>query len=284
MRVLRSGVILFTAVLVTCLAFAQQDREGCQDYPGISRMPNFYLDECTSKQFEGANFPVGPKGKEASQRQEGRFFRLAYYQKSNTPAASKLQIIRNLQNAARNAGGQIMADQRGDNWYNTTLKLGQGGKETWVLVEARDDSYALTIVEKEIMQQEVSIDADAMGGSLEESGKVALYGIYFDSGKSVVKAESDPTLAEIAKLLQQKPLLKLFVVGHTDMVGDATANLRLSQDRAQAVITALTNRYAVAATRLKAFGAGPYVPVASNSNEEGRAKNRRVELVQVTTR
>lgn len=128
------------------------------------------------------------------------------------------------------------------------------------------------------------MDAGAMGGSLNETGKVALYGIYFDTGKSVLKPESDLTLAEIAKLLKQNSLLNVFIVGHTDMVGDPAANLRLSQDRAQAVIAALTSRYGVASTRLQPFGAGPYAPVASNKTEEGRAKNRRVELVEFTTR
>lgn len=281
---LRSGAILLATLLLASFAFAQSDREGCKDYPAISRMPNFYLDKCSTKQFDAAAFPVGPKGKEVEQQQEGRYFYLGYYQKENTPSVSMLQIIRNLQNAARNAGGQVMADQQGGNWYNTTLKLSQPGKETWVLVEARDDNYALTIIEKQAMQQEVSMDAGAMGGSLSEAGKVALYGIYFDTGKSVLKPESDPTLAEIAKLLKQNSLLNVLIVGHTDMVGDPAANLRLSQDRAQAVIAALTSRYAVATTRLQPFGAGPYAPVASNKTEEGRAKNRRVELVEFTTR
>ncbi|MDE2183517.1 MAG: OmpA family protein [Alphaproteobacteria bacterium] len=267
------------SLLLAPSAFAQADRQGCKDYPGISRMPNFYLDQCTAKQFDAAKFPVGPKDKEVDQQQEGRYFYLAYYQKQNAPASSMLQIIRNLQNAARSAGGQVMADQQGGNWYDTTLKLNKAGKETWIQVEARDDNYALTIIEKQAMAQDVTMDARAMGGALGESGKVALYGIYFDTAKSVVKPESDPTLAEIAKLLKQNPALKVFIVGHTDMVGDAASNVRLSQARAQAVIAALTGRYGVAAARLKPFGAGPYAPVASNKSEEGRAKNRRVELV-----
>jgi len=277
-----STVLVAMIVLASC-AFAQSDREGCKDYPGISRMPNFYLDECTDKQFDAAKFAVGPKGKEVEQEVEGKYFYRAYYQKENAPASSMLQIIRNLQNAALSAGGQVMADQRGGNWYNTTLKLSKPGKEVWVLVDARDDYYALTIVEKQAMAQEVAMDANAMGGSLDDTGKVALYGIHFDTGKSIVKPESDPTLAEIAKLLKHKPLLKVFIVGHTDMVGDPAANLRLSQDRAQAVIAALTSRFGIAAARLKPFGAGPYAPVGSNKTEAGRAKNRRVELVEFTT-
>jgi len=112
---------------------------------------------------------------------------------------------------------------------------------------------------------------------------VAIYGIYFDSGKSVVKPESDATLKEIAKLLASDSSLRLWVVGHTDGVGELTANLQLSRARARAVAEALSSRYGVAASRLSADGAGPLAPVATNRTEEGRAKNRRVELVDLRT-
>jgi outer membrane protein OmpA-like peptidoglycan-associated protein len=282
-RLARTTAVLLASLLFASPAFAQADRQGCKDYPAISRMPNFYLDKCDTKQFDAAKFPVGPTGQVVDQQQEGRYFSLAYYQKNNAPAVSMLQIVRNLQNAARAAGGQVMADQQGSNWYNTTLKLDKAGKETWVLVEARDDSYELTIIEKQAMQQDVTISAAAMGSALGETGKVALYGIYFDTAKSDLKPESDPTLGEIAKLLKQNAQLKVFIVGHTDMVGDPAANLRLSQARAQSVIAALTSRYGIVAARLKPFGAGPYAPVASNKTDEGRAKNRRVELVEIAT-
>ena len=283
-RLLRGATILFAMLLLAPSAFAQSDREGCKDYPGISRMPSFYLDKCEIKQFDSANFPVGPKGKEVDQPQEGRYFQFGYFLREKTLSVSMLQIIRNLQNAARKAGGQVMADQQGGNWYNTTLRLNQAGKEAWVLVEARDDSYALTIIEKQAMQQEVSMDANAMGSSLDDTGRVALYGIYFDTGKSMLKPESDSTLAEIAKLLRQKPLLKVFIVGHTDMVGDPAMNVKLSQARAQSVVAELAAKHGIAAARLTPFGAGPYAPVASNRDEDGRAKNRRVELVEIATK
>lgn len=91
-------------------------------------------------------------------------------------------------------------------------------------------------------------------------------------------------MGEIAKLLKSQPDLKVFVVGHTDMVGDAAANVKLSQARAQAVISALVTKHGIAATRLTPFGAGPYAPVATNRTDEGRAKNRRVELVEIAVK
>jgi outer membrane protein OmpA-like peptidoglycan-associated protein len=130
------------------------------------------------------------------------------------------------------------------------------------------------------MAQEVVADAAALKNDLGSSGHVAVYGIYFDTNRSEVKPESEPALAEIAKLLAQDPGLKLKVVGHTDMTGGLAANLELSEARAEAVIQALVARHGVAAARLEGHGVGPLAPVASNDTEEGRARNRRVELVK----
>jgi outer membrane protein OmpA-like peptidoglycan-associated protein len=108
---------------------------------------------------------------------------------------------------------------------------------------------------------------------------VAVYGIYFDTGKSDLKPESEEAIAEIAKLLKGDTDLKLYVVGHTDNVGALDANMKLSGSRAEAVLQALVRTHGIAASRLKSFGNGPYAPVATNDTDEGRAKNRRVELV-----
>ena len=134
------------------------------------------------------------------------------------------------------------------------------------------------------MAQEVTIDAAAMASSIADTGSVAIYGINFDTAKSDIKPESEPAIDEIAKLLTSNPALKVFIVGHTDMVGDAVANVRLSQARAQSVINELVTKHAIAAARLLAFGNGPYAPVATNKTDEGRARNRRVELVEIATR
>ena len=109
---------------------------------------------------------------------------------------------------------------------------------------------------------------------------MAVYGIYFDTGKATLKPESDAALAEIAKLLTADTALKLNVVGHTDNAGSLDANMKLSQARAEAVAKALTRRHGIAASRLKSFGVASLAPVASNDSEDGRAKNRRVELVK----
>ncbi len=139
---------------------------------------------------------------------------------------------------------------------------------------------ALDVVDASSLKQNmVSVSASEMSRAMASSGRIALYGILFDTARAEIKTESQPALQEIAKLLKSDPGLKLRVVGHTDNQGALEANIALSKRRAEAVTAALANTYGVAANRLSAFGVADLAPVASNSGEEGRAKNRRVELV-----
>lgn len=139
----------------------------------------------------------------------------------------------------------------------------------------------LDIVEAAPMEQKmVTVDAGAMAKSIAAQGTIALYGIYFDTDKAELKPESGPTLEEIAKLLQGDAGLRLYVVGHTDGVGGYDYNMDLSRRRAQAVVQELVSKYAVAGSRLRSAGVGFLAPVGSNEDEEGRALNRRVELVK----
>ncbi len=139
----------------------------------------------------------------------------------------------------------------------------------------------LDLVEAAPLEQKmVTVDASAMAKSIAAQGTIALYGIYFDTDKAELKPESGPTLEEIAKLLQGDAGLKLYVVGHTDGVGGFDYNMDLSKRRAQAVVQELAGKYGVAGGRLKSAGVGFLAPVGSNEDEEGRALNRRVELVK----
>ena len=139
---------------------------------------------------------------------------------------------------------------------------------------------ALEIVEIAGMQQQmVTVSASDMSKAMAATGRVALYGILFDTNKADIKPESKAALVEIDKLLKAEPTLKLRVVGHTDNQGGLDANIGLSKRRAEAVNAALVSQYGIAASRLSAFGVADLAPVASNVSEEGRAKNRRVELV-----
>lgn len=147
--------------------------------------------------------------------------------------------------------------------------------------KARRGAYAaLDIVQVGVMQQAmVTVSASEMSKSMASTGRVALYGMLFDTGKSDLKPESKLAVEEIAKLLKSEPNLKLRVVGHTDNQGSLDSNIALSKRRAEAVNAALSAQHGIAAARLTAFGVADLAPVASNGDEAGRAKNRRTELV-----
>ncbi len=159
-----------------------------------------------------------------------------------------------------------------------------GNVDLDLLVSQEDNQpvgVMLQLVEGKAMATgQVKVDAKAMGQGLAQAGHIALYGIHFTSDSATLQSDSDTTLAEMAKLLEAQPALKVWIVGHTDTSGALAHNLALSQQRAEAVVKALTGRYKIAANRLAAKGMGPYAPVASNRNDAGKAKNRRVEMVE----
>ena len=274
---------LVTLLAVPC-AFGQTDVAGSKDYPGISRMPGYYIYWYKETPFDSYTFTVAEGGQTKEQAVEGRRFDFRYNLTENTPMPSALQIVRNYQNAARAAGGRVLLDTK----ELTTILLTRPGKEVWFSIETSNEPsgmfITMVLVEKQAMQQEVTIDAKAMATGLGESGRVAIYGILFDTGKAELTPASGPALVEIAKLLKANAGLQVYVVGHTDMVADLATNVKLSQARAQAVVNALVSQHGIVGSRLIPYGAGPYSPVASNKTEEGRAKNRRVELVEIATR
>jgi OmpA-OmpF porin, OOP family len=143
---------------------------------------------------------------------------------------------------------------------------------------------AATVIEiaepKAMKDGQVQVDATAMASGLAAEGRVVLGGIFFDTGKAVLKPESDAQLEQMAKMLQAQPALQVFIVGHTDNQGSFDTNLALSKQRAEAVRDALVGRFKVDGKRITPFGAANVSPVAGNSAEAGRARNRRVELVE----
>jgi outer membrane protein OmpA-like peptidoglycan-associated protein len=267
-------------LLMSTPAFAQEDREGCKDHPLFSRMQAFYIHRCEEKEFAAEDF-IDPATKQRVTI-EGRMYVIDYgYKEGFLNKYSQIQISRNYVNAIKKIGGTAYEDDP-KNPGTTCLKLVKEGKEIWAMVYqgVAGIAYVLTIVEKQAMAQEVVADAKTMAADISTSGKVAIYGIYFDFNKADVKPESEQALKEIAKLLSQNPKLKLYVVGHTDNVGGFDYNMKLSQQRAEAVVKELVSKYKVDGTRLKPLGVGPVAPVTSNETEEGRATNRRVELVE----
>ena len=282
----RTLIVALTTLAIASTAFGQADAEGSKDFPGITRMPNTFLQSYNHLKFDAFKFPVATVHNQNQYKSiEGERYFIRYKIKDGAELTSPLQKIRNYENAAKASGGQVVWDTiNGSNDAQATLKLHKGSSEIWVYLNAYTREYELNIIVVQAMAQEVTVDATAMASSIADTGSVAIYGINFDTASSVIKPDSEPAIDEIAKLLTNKPTLKVGIVGHTDMVGDATANMKLSQARAQSVITALVSKHGIAATRLVAFGAGPWAPLASNKTDDGRAKNRRVELVEIATK
>lgn len=275
-------------------------REG--DHPLVSRYEGSELRD--SKVAEFASYKlvtaVSAKGEFSGETLQGKLTRLVY---GNPANRSTLEIFENYRKALTGAGVQILyacaLDECGPafarsawNRYNGLFAAADGDPRYLAgrLKTAKGTAYValmvgrartqLDVVEIVAMQEGMVVaDAAALGRGIDQEGRVSVYGIYFDVDKSDVKPESKAALDEIAGLLRQRPELSLYVVGHTDMTGGFQHNRTLSEARAKAIVAALVKDYGIAVKRLEAYGVGPLAPVAANTAEAGRAKNRRVELV-----
>ncbi len=262
--------------LVSTAASAGEDVKGSKDPALFTRMPGFYLSDTSCTAFASEKF-TDEKGKERAQ--EGQVCQFDYRPNEGVEPGP-LAVRRNYTNAAQKLGAKVTYEAASDKGESHFV-VRSGGKETWVKVYAPGYSwYRVIVLERENMVQSVVANPDALASGLAATGHVTLGGIFFDTGKADLKPESDAALAEVVKLLQRDATLKVHVVGHTDNVGDLASNLKLSQERAAAVVKAFVTRHHIAESRLGSFGAGPYSPVASNDSESGRASNRRVELVK----
>lgn len=289
MRPIASSSLAFlvsgwSAVVLGPSALAQTDVPKSKDHPLLTRFPGSHIAEY-ARNFDAVEFAVGTAqdGSVRRERIEGETTVIHYFYNNVEKQASPLQLIRNYQNAIKSIGGEVVYERlaRDTDGGETTLRATAGGKVIWVLVEpgifsAPTQSYRLKFVEVRAMQQVVS--ANKMLEEINKNGFVALY-VNFDTGKSVLKADGQATVKEIAAMLRAAPSLKLSIEGHTDNVGQPTANKQLSQERAQSVVNAVAAS-GIAAARLASAGYGAERPVADNRSEEGRAKNRRVELVK----
>ena len=275
------GILL----LIVCLAPLHlvravgdpQDVAGSKDPALFSRMPGFYIYNYSMLDFDRFEFPIASGQTRAV---EGQHYYVDYYAKEGIKLPSGLQITRNYVNAITAIGGTLVYEFEDGGREYVTLKVVKDNTEVWAAIEGGGNGmYKINIIEKKLMNQDVVANAESLTASIKETGKVVVYGIYFDTDKAEIKPQSEPALAEIVKMLKANAALKLYVVGHTDNVGAFDHNIKLSQNRAAAVVKVLVEKYGIAAARLTPFGDGPTSPVASNTNEEGRAKNRRVELV-----
>lgn len=282
---MRYSISLMMLLLAASVAWSQEDVEGSKDNPHLSRMPGFYINEANNKDFEVYQFF---NGKELV-AVEGKVYRNQYNPKEGAQKRSELQVRRNYLNAIKGLGGVILFDGQTEKYgaedprrNNAVLtgKVAKGSSELWVEVWPWDDGsevlYLLTVVEKEAMKQDVT--ASDLLKALNADGHVAVY-INFDTNKATIKPESKSIIDQIVQMLKQTPSLRISIEGHTDSTGDAKKNKVLSEERAKAVLSAI-GKEGIDGKRLAVVGWGQEKPIADNKTEDGKAKNRRVELVK----
>jgi outer membrane protein OmpA-like peptidoglycan-associated protein len=254
------------------------DEEGprAAENPYFTKMPGYRTVEDRNKAFDAFGFWNGKKAVTV----EGKRWETDYDfdSESKRTQASDLQIRRNYANAVRTLGGTVIFDGEGPDGQLLVGKVTKGDREIWLQVSPFNEGndYMVVVIEKETMRQEV--EAAAILDSLRKDGRIALY-INFDTGKATLRPDARPVIDEIAKALQGDPSLRIRIDGHTDNVGQAAANKKLAEDRARAVLEAVAGA-GVDRKRLAAAGFGADKPISDNKTEEGRAKNRRVELVK----
>ena len=272
------SALLFLIINVTAFS---QDADGCKEHPTFpTRMSNYILSEC-SNNYDAVEFNVVAGGEKIITKEGNKtILRYDFNGESGQSKPSVLQILRNYENAAKKVGGTTVFLSSAE--YLATFKILKNGKEVaWIKIETigsdGTDAYFLTIVELADMIQEIS--ATDMMTALTTDGHISLY-INFETGKSVIQPESKKIVDQIGEMLKANPQLKISVEGHTDNVGTVASNKTLSENRANAVMNALiaggTDK-----SRLSAKGWGQDKPIAENNTEEGKAKNRRVEIVKL---
>jgi len=250
-------------------------RKGCKDSPLLTRPAGCHITSCTKSEFDAAELAIKASGDNRRKHVEGKLEKINY----DCSGKSALQVRRNTENAWRAAGFTL--DFTGYDVPTHYVTARKGGQ--WVAVEASeltgDSQYVFTSVVAEEMKQEMTSDAKAWADEINQTGHAAVYGIEFDTGKATVRPESEKVLAQVATLLKSQPDWKMKIEGHTDSTGTNTGNQTLSQQRAAAVVAWLV-KGGIAPSRLTAVGMGDTKPIADNSTDAGRARNRRVELVK----
>jgi OOP family OmpA-OmpF porin len=300
------ALVAQTAVLADA-SIPTKDIAGARDDPSIKRYEGSFIVSYQRESF--SDFKVPLSSLEPTERRdgmnnklhlpkkemelEGAKTRLAYL----IPAErSPLEVLRNYEDVVKAAGGQILFSCKGDACGGDPHRssAGGGGDSSLMMYfvmeqQLKDTSFSNdrtvalvhVLAPKEREQKMVVVKADEMARTIESTGRVALYGIFFDTDKTDLKPESTPTLTEIAQMMKANPTLAILVVGHTDKQGAYEYNIDLSRRRADAVVKALAANHGVEAKRLRGAGVGMLAPAASNDTEEGRAKNRRVEIVKL---
>jgi len=272
-------LMVFSMFLYSVLAFGQSDKPGCKEVEPLymNRMQGFYIHNCEFSEYKDIEFfYVGTDGKSVRVRKAGEYRRLSYAKdKNETRKVSGDQICLNYANAVIKIKGKSLSNN------NSFFSFSNNGNEVFMkiddAVDSDDQGYLVTIIEVKNMKQDIVMTIQE---SIEKEGKATFYGILFDVAKSTIKPESDEALKQITDYLNKNPEVNIIIVGHTDITGNFQSNITLSRERAESIKNYLIANGKIAATRLQSDGVGPLCPVSTNSTEDGRKLNRRVEIVK----
>jgi OOP family OmpA-OmpF porin len=307
----KSLVELVLFICVVCMPVAEAaDTAGSADYPGIGRFDGSEIEFYETENYASTTLANGPVLKESDVARnalvvEGAVTRIVY---KVPKGSSALEVFRNFENRVIEAGFTSIVSggpeqfeyytfmykhpveklrntsMSNEIWYLSAEKS-TGDSKTYISLivsphSGGDGQRARLIAVTTKAMENRMLDAEKMLSSIAERGKVALYGIYFDTDSANIKGTSAPTLQEIARLLAENPDLNLIVVGHTDNQGSYDYNMDLSRRRADAVANSLSADYDARSSQLRSAGVGYLAPAASNADQAGKQLNRRVELVR----
>ncbi len=307
-------LILLVTISITVPAFSQKDQPNSKDHPLLSRYEGSWINRYNQKQFESFTYPTAAElvdynKLKQSQTVEGE---LTFIEYASPEGVTATQVFRTYQTQLTKAGFKIIfscnTGECGDMPMHFVREYVEGrstqignamvGKKGSYLVASGtydnkpyivslvigDDSranlarYALNVVQVEALDTD-KVDVATVADQLQREGRYAFYGIHFDNNSATIQESSAEALETLSSYLQANPAVKALIVGHTDNSGDFQYNLALSLKRAESVVAKLTQDYGVKASQVTPIGVGMASPIASNSDEAGRALNRRVELV-----
>ncbi|HPR64255.1 MAG TPA: OmpA family protein [Thermoanaerobaculia bacterium] len=276
--------VVFLAMLA-CFAALYLVAGEVKEHPLVRPFPGSTLNDnvCHYADFDEYSFRIvdSDTGKEVKIPVRGKYWQLLYtlYTPDNKwdKSHSVVELKENYKAAALEKGGEVRLDRGNDLIF--TLP-GEDGRRTWVHLWVTNGAQQnLRIIEESGFKKSLTFGSVEMKEALDVDGHVSLNDIFFDVDKATLKVESTKQLQDVVTLMKTNPELVLEVQGHTDDQGSTDYNLTLSQKRAEAVVSYL-KLFGIDQERLTPKGYGESRPVMPNASEEGRARNRRVELVK----
>lgn len=271
---MRSLTLLFLFASLAPAQWLRPDDPKCQAPDVLTTMPGCKILRCKVSQYDLYEMPISKTANPRKKAVEGELRHTNY---ACPKDVAPLQISRNAENALRAAGFNVVFTDR---YFTRRFYLTAQKGPVWAYVAADGSNYELVSVKTKEMEQVMEAGADGWIKQINQTGRVSIYGINFDTGKATIRPDSEKVLAELAALLQKQPEWSLVVAGHTDNTGSDAVNLPLSRQRAESVITWLAGK-GIDKTRLVPAGFGSRRPVADNATDDGKAKNRRVDLVKL---